>query len=97
MLLGVVNTNAQEDVTLTMGRLVYFNELVTQNFTIKNNTAQTLKRVHVNCGFFSQGQLIGIGIGIVTNLPPNAEGYNDANLSTDIRPDNVRCRVDSVE
>ena len=97
MLLGVVNTNAEEDVTLTMGRFVYFNELATQNFTIKNNTAQTIKRVHVNCGFFSRDQLIGIGIGIVINLPPNAEGYNDANLSTDVRPDNVRCRVDSVE
>jgi hypothetical protein len=42
MLLGVVDTNAQEDVSLTIGRLVYFNEIATQNFTAKTTRPKPL-------------------------------------------------------
>jgi hypothetical protein len=47
-----VGINAQQGLTLTLGRLVYSGHYVEQNISVKNDTSRLVQNVRVECGFF---------------------------------------------
>jgi hypothetical protein len=97
-ILGAGNADADPSVTLTMGRLVYSSQIATQYLLVRNNTAKAIGQVRVECGFFSQGQLIAASGTNISNIPSNEEGYDSITVVSDVRPENVKCRiVDSAE
>jgi hypothetical protein len=66
-----------------------------QMLTVKNTGPATIKRVHVNCGFFRDNVLVDTQGATFENLLPNQAGYNytvtDATGVT-----SVDCRIDDV-
>jgi hypothetical protein len=66
-----------------------------QMLTVKNTGPATIKRVHVNCGFFRDNVLVDTHGATFENLLPNQAGYNytvtDATGVT-----SVDCRIDDV-
>jgi hypothetical protein len=88
------HAHAGEDITIKLGRFSSSGARVEQQITIINNTAETLRFVFINCGFFRAGELVDTGTGMVTNVLPNTEGYTSA--SSYKAPENVKCRIESV-
>jgi hypothetical protein len=88
--------NAQQGLTLTVGRLIYSNRFVQQNVSVKNDTSKLVRDVKVECGFFSKGELIATDSAYVENIAPGATGFKTLTEPSDVAPDRAECRIVSV-
>ena len=92
---ALTNAYAGEDITMKLGRFSLSGTRAEQPITIINNTTETIQHVFINCGFFRGGELVDTGTGMATNIQPKAEAYTYA--SSYKAPDNVKCRINSVD
>jgi hypothetical protein len=67
---------ASDNVELIKGLLKHDFAGTTQMLSVKNNTASTIKRVHVNCGFFHDDMLVGTHGAAFENIPPGLMAYD---------------------
>ena len=93
-----VPAQAQEGMTLTLGRLLHQPpSRLQQAFSVTNGTGKIAKLVQVECGFFNEGQLIAAGSSVVQNVSPNTTGYTQIAVTSDSNSDRVDCRIASVQ
>jgi hypothetical protein len=55
-----------------------------------------VRDVKVECGFFSNGELIATDSTYVENIAPGATGFITVMQSSDVHPDRAECRIVSV-
>jgi|HubBroStandDraft_3_1064219.scaffolds.fasta_scaffold880346_2 hypothetical protein len=66
-----------------------------QMLTVKNTGPATIKRVHVNCGFFRDNVLVDTHGATFENLLPNQAG-NNYTVTDATGVTSVDCRIDDV-
>jgi hypothetical protein len=87
---------AADKVELIKGLLKRDYAGTTQMLSVKNNTASTIRHVHVNCGFFHDDLLVGTHGASFDNIPPGLMAY-DYTVTDATNVTNVDCRIDSVD
>jgi hypothetical protein len=88
-----VAANAQQGLTLTVGRLVHNGSYARQSIAVKNNRQNMVDTVWIECGFFKNNQLISTGSTYLENIAPGMTGYNDVTTRTELAPDSAECRL----
>ena len=68
---------AQTGLTLVTGKLSYSGHFIRQVVSVKNESANPVRSIKVECGFFSQGKLIATGFTFVENVAPGSTGFKD--------------------
>jgi hypothetical protein len=89
-------TLAADKVELIKGLLKRDSASTTQMLSVKNNTASTIRHVHVNCGFFHDDLLVGTHGASFENIPPGLMAY-DYTVTDATNVTNVDCRIVSVD
>jgi hypothetical protein len=90
---GAGNASAAPGATLTMVHFDYYYQIATQDVSVRNNTAKAVGPVRVECSFFSQGQIIETRGAYISDIQSNGERYVSVTVISDVRPDNVKCRI----
>ena len=91
----VTNAFAQNGgLVLTQGRLFASSgEYMHQSVSIENKTTQTFERVEVECGFYSDNQLVTADRSYVRNLGPGSLGHTDVVADHAKGANNSKCRI----
>ena len=91
--LSITPADAQQGLTLVVGRLVTASGILQQNISVKNATSSLVQEVMVECGFFNQAQLIAISSVHLENIAPGAVGYKPVVAKVDTTADHTECRI----
>jgi hypothetical protein len=91
-LLVPLPATADDEVTLVVGRLEYFDavKLSWQFVRVHNNTAKPLD-IEVKCGFSTKGELVEWTSTRIQHVEPSHNGFG--HLVVHGKPDRAQCRV----
>jgi hypothetical protein len=84
------------DFDMTEGRLFRKDGMMTRLITLQNNTDRKAN-VAVECGFFRDGELLGVGAAVFYNLSPGETAYGEATSTEQYSADKTTCRIGVVD
>jgi hypothetical protein len=80
------------DLELVPGRVTrdgYYKQV----FTLRDHTNDRLESIQAKCGIFNRaGELIATGVLLFTDVPPNAEAYDETGTDQ-MDATNMKCRI----
>jgi hypothetical protein len=84
---------AQTGLTLVTGQLSFSGQYIRQVVSVKNESANLVQSIRVECGFFRQDKLIATAYAFVENVAPGSAGFTDVLARSDAGSDRAQCRV----
>ena len=83
---------------LVIGWLGYSGGTINQAMSVRNNGLLPIGNVKIACRFFrDEKPLKASGSVEITNISPNAAGYNSISIKSKISPDQADCHIVSVK
>jgi hypothetical protein len=81
-----------DDLELGLGRLKYDSYGSTQVVSVLNRGKEAISLIFVECGFYVGEELVGASPGMIQNLAPGAQGYEEISIA-DFKATRSACRI----